>query len=92
MLSVIIFLPALGALLVGVLPRRAAKGVAVATTAVVLALTLVVAAGFTAGTPGFQRSEQFQWIAGAGISYHVGVDGVSLLLLVLNALPTCWRP
>jgi NADH-quinone oxidoreductase subunit M len=86
MLSVIIFLPALGALLVGVLPRRAAKGVAVATTAVVLALTLVVAAGFTAGTPGFQRSEQFQWIAGAGISYHVGVDGVSLLLLVLNAL------
>ncbi len=89
MLTAIIFLPVLGALLVARLPRsarRQIKAVAVATTAVVLALTLAAGVSFRTGEAGFQLVEQAAWVPSVGIGYHLGVDGVSLFLLVLNAL------
>ncbi len=89
MLSVIIFLPALGALLLVLLPARAGRvirWVALVTTAVVFSLTLVTWASFSAAQGGFQLEEQAAWIPTVGIGYHVGVDGLSLFLLLLNAL------
>jgi NADH-quinone oxidoreductase subunit M len=89
MLTAIVFLPAIGALLVVLLPesaRRQIKAVGVLTTAVVLGLTLAAWASFRAGEGGFQLVEQAAWMPSVGIGYHLGVDGVSLFLVVLNAL------
>jgi NADH-quinone oxidoreductase subunit M len=44
--------------------------------------------GFDRGRPGMQFVEQRAWIPGAGISYHLGVDGISLLLVLLTTLLT----
>ncbi|MCK1975075.1 NADH-quinone oxidoreductase subunit M, partial [Bacillus safensis] len=56
----------------------------------VFALTLVVWAGFDNSNPGFQMVEQVDWMGG-GISYHMGVDGISVLFVVLSAflMPFC---
>jgi len=89
MLSLLIFMPLAGVLVVALVPaaaRRAIRLVTLGTTGLALGAALAVWASFRSGEPGFQLSEQVSWIPSLGISYHVGVDGVSLFLLVLNAL------
>ena len=53
-------------------------------------LSLVVWAGFNPANPGFQLVEKHDWLGG-GISYHMGVDGISMLFVVLTAglMPFC---
>jgi NADH-quinone oxidoreductase subunit M len=86
-LSLITFLPLLGALLIAVLPardpnliRRAALGTALATW--VLSLLLLVT--FAVGQAGFQFKEAADWIPSFGIQYKLGVDGLSVLMVVLT--------
>jgi len=86
MLSAIWILPALGGLIVCFLPRGAARVGAILVALAELALTLVVAATFDASHHGYQYAEQASWIAQFNVSYHLGVDGLSVWLLVLNAL------
>ena len=86
MLSAIWILPALGGIVVCFLPRGAARIAAVAVALAELALTLVLAGLFDAGHHGYQFAEQASWIPQLSISYHLGVDGLSVWLLVLNAL------
>ncbi|TQM09826.1 complex I subunit 4 family protein [Pseudonocardia kunmingensis] len=89
MLSVIVFLPAaLAAVLLVVpatAPRRVFTGAWVAVSAVDLALVLAVWLGLDPGG-GMQFAQQVPWIPSAGISYHVGVDGLSLPLVALTAV------
>ena len=78
-------------------PRSAelAKWVALITTLVTLALSLVMLGQFDRNTADFQFVEDFAWFA--GIHYRMGVDGISVLLVVLTAflMPLCiaasWR-
>ncbi|GAB91213.1 complex I subunit 4 family protein [Gordonia rhizosphera] len=89
MLSIIIFLPlAIAALLAATprIPPRAATVIWLATTVVELALTVVVwlSGPVPAGELGWE--EQLDWMPGVGASYHLGVDGFSIPLLLLTAV------
>jgi NADH-quinone oxidoreductase subunit M len=79
-------LPAAFGLVIVFLPRAMAKTVAVVGTLAELALTLFLAWTFDAGHHGYQLVERFSWIPQFQVSYHLGIDGISLWLLVLNAL------
>jgi NADH-quinone oxidoreductase subunit M len=89
LLSILLALPLAGAILVALLPRGReglVKGAALVTTLVVLALSLPLYFYFQTGAPGFQFEEVREWIPAFNISYHVGVDGISLFLVLLTAL------
>ena len=88
-LPVIIFLPLVGAVAIALIsPSRSTvlKPVAVATSAATGALTLWLMAAFDKNDGGFQFTQLTGWIDSAGISWHVGVDGISLFLVVLTGL------
>ncbi|MGH9255204.1 MAG: NADH-quinone oxidoreductase subunit M [Vicinamibacterales bacterium] len=84
-------LPVIGALLVMFIGnadgRRdgVIRWVSLAVTIATFAVTLAVWAGFDNGSPEFQFVERHPWIPAFGIDYHLGVDGISLLLVVLTS-------
>ena len=88
-LSVITFLPLVGALAVLLVPGGserndgAMRAVALATTLTVFAATLVMWAMFDPNNTGFQFVVNLDWLQG-GIGYRMGVDGISMLLVVLT--------
>jgi len=87
-LTLILLVPLAGAILVALLPDRN-KSSAWLTLAITLAtfgLTLHLPAHFDAAHPGFQFEVNKPWIENPAISYHVGVDGLSLWLVVLVGL------
>jgi NADH-quinone oxidoreductase subunit M len=53
-----------------------------------LAFSLALLGGFDAQTVGFQFTEKHEWVSSLHIHYHVGIDGISLFLVVLSALLT----
>ncbi len=87
LLSVLIFLPLAGVLALFFLPRengRLLKNVTFAVTLAVFFLSLPVAIWFDGSTAAMQFVKKVSWIPQYGISYHVGVDGISLWLLLLT--------
>ncbi|MBS0296120.1 MAG: NADH-quinone oxidoreductase subunit M [Proteobacteria bacterium] len=99
-LSVVTFLPLVGALAVTLLRflaraddkpaiDRNAKWIALWTTLITLAVSVVLVAQFDQSNPGFQFVERYDWFAGA--TYSMGVDGISVLFVLLTAflLPLC---
>ncbi|BBN48500.1 hypothetical protein JPH1_29750 [Mycobacterium avium subsp. hominissuis] len=90
MLSVIVFLPLAAALVLLALPRlggAAATWIWVAVTAADVALTAVVWALYQTPRPGaLAFEEKARWIPGVNSSYHLGVDGLSLPLVVMTAV------
>ncbi|MGN6117967.1 MAG: NADH-quinone oxidoreductase subunit M, partial [Nitrobacter sp.] len=96
-LSVVTFLPLLGALLVWLLARggdeaanRTARWIALWTTIVTFAVSLILIARFDPTSTDFQFVEKTNWLA-TGIRYHMGVDGISLPFVILTTalLPFC---
>jgi len=89
-LTWIVFTPLAGALLILALGKRnepgAARWIALLTTLVNLALCACAAAHFSNGTAKMQFDEQYDWIPGLGISYHIGMDGISFLLIMLTSI------
>jgi len=87
-LTLILLAPIAGAILIALLPGRAKlpNWIALLTSLVTFALTLHLPAHFIAGQPGFQFEINIPWIAEPAISYHVGVDSLSLWLVVLVGL------
>jgi NADH-quinone oxidoreductase subunit M len=89
-LTLIVFLPLAGALLIGVVPKAnetALKGISLLVTVAAFALSLGVIFGFDfSGQP--YNTYQFEvnetWIGAINANYHLGVDGISLPLLVLS--------
>jgi NADH-quinone oxidoreductase subunit M len=94
MLSFVIFLPLIGALallLVGNRDGSRDQLIRVASLAIALvtfAATLALWAYYTPGTTSFQFVERYAWIPTFGIEYYIGVDGISLLLIVLTGFLT----
>ena len=90
-LSLVTFVPLLGAAAILLMPKPgSARWIALATTFFTFALSLVMWCQFDPANPGFQLVEKLDWLGG-GISYHMGVDGISLLFVVLTAglMPFC---
>ncbi len=88
-LTALVVVPAVGALVVAVLPARRPElvrlvGVAFAATAGALSLWTLVE--FDTDDAGFQLVTRTTWIEDLGISWHLGVDGISLFLVVLTGL------
>jgi NADH-quinone oxidoreductase subunit M len=76
---------------VALLPRtRPAllKGVTVGIGLLTLVLSGIIWAGFDPAEPGFQFVERVLWIPSLGAWWHVGVDGMSLILFALTTLLT----
>jgi NADH-quinone oxidoreductase subunit M len=91
LLSLVTFVPLIGAAAILLLPNAgAARWIALITTIVTFVISLMVWAGFDPSNPGFQLVEKHDWLGG-GISYHMGVDGISMLFVVLTAglMPFC---
>jgi NADH-quinone oxidoreductase subunit M len=91
LLSLVTFLPLLGAAAILVLPgANSARWIALVTTIATFIVSLMVWAAFDSHNPGFQLVEKLDWLGG-GISYHMGVDGISMLFVVLTAglMPFC---
>jgi NADH-quinone oxidoreductase subunit M len=88
-LSIAIFLPALGALLAALLPLRnprSARWIALAFSGITLILSLVLFVTYDSALGGFQFEDKAQWIPAINAGYHVGLDGLSLVLVTLTAL------
>ncbi|UBF23936.1 NADH-quinone oxidoreductase subunit M [Kovacikia minuta CCNUW1] len=92
MLSALIVIPLLGAILVAVLPREIAPQYVRPITLLVLVITIVwsVLLGFKfdPAISDLQFEENLPWIASLGLTYRLGLDGLSLPLIVLNAVLT----
>jgi NAD(P)H-quinone oxidoreductase subunit 4 len=91
MLSILIWLPLLGAILIGFYPQKQAsltRNLALTIATFSFACTLFLFTQFNLGSSGLQFEENLPWIASLGLSYHLGVDGISLLLLALNSFLT----
>ncbi len=88
-LSLLILLPFLAALVVAFLPKRRPElvfPVSVALSSLPLAVSLWVLWHFTAGEPGFQLTETAVWSHSLGIGWKLGIDGISLFLVVLTTV------
>ncbi|MDD9841374.1 MAG: NADH-quinone oxidoreductase subunit M [Alphaproteobacteria bacterium] len=95
-LSTIIFLPALGAIFILLIRgeeeviMRNARAVALWTMLVTFILSLLMLFRFDSASTDFQFVERFNWLGG-GIDYALGVDGISVLfvILVTSLMPLC---
>ena len=61
-----------------------ARWIALLVTLVVFVVSLVVLGRFDSADPGYQLVEQASWVPGIGLQYLVGVDGISLWLVLLT--------
>lgn len=88
-LSILTFLPLLGALAVALIPSRKTgllRAVGVAASLAALAFALVLAVQYDRADGGLAYIERFDWIPSLHIEYYLGADGLSLLLLVLTGI------
>ncbi len=93
LLSLVTFLPRVGAAFIlsirgeQQVVDRNARNVALFTSVFVLGLSILLWTGFDSSTAAFQFEERASWIA-EGIGYHMGVDGISMLFVLLTTLLT----
>ena len=81
--------PLAGALLIFLVAaknRAVARVLAAAASGASLALTLLLWHGFNAASGALQFQERHAWIPALGVDYHVGIDGLGLLMLLLSAM------
>jgi NADH-quinone oxidoreductase subunit M len=98
-LSILTWTPALAAVLILLLPKiiksppqardTAAKWIALLATLAVFGAAIAMTVSFDEGKSGYQFVEKMQWYG--MISYHLGIDGISVLLILLTAflMPLC---
>jgi NAD(P)H-quinone oxidoreductase subunit 4 len=91
MLSALIWLPIISAAFVGFCPgisSKATRQISLAVTIGLLIWSIVLSLQFNPSLTNQQFSEHFLWIDALGLTYSLGIDGLSLPLLLLNALLT----
>jgi NADH-quinone oxidoreductase subunit M len=89
LLTLTVFLPLAGALALLALPRGGqdlARWLALAFSLATFGLAAALAVQFKTGEPGFQLGVDADWVRSLGVTFRLGVDGVSLPLLLLTAL------
>ncbi|RVA26031.1 NADH-quinone oxidoreductase subunit M, partial [Mesorhizobium sp. M7A.F.Ca.CA.004.11.2.1] len=95
-LSLVTFLPLVGVLLILFInddsenARRNIRAIALLTTTFTFIISLFIWTGFDNSQSGFQFVEKVAWLD-SGISYHMGVDGISMLFVILTTflMPLC---
>lgn len=92
MLSALIWIPILGAAMIGFWPgsvsSKIVRNSAIAIAGITFILSVVLATQFDASTGELQFAEFIPWIDVLGLNYNLGVDGLSLPLVILNCLLT----
>src|SRR5690242_38055 len=87
-LTLVTFLPLAGALVIGFAPVRWARQLALATALITWVVSLLIAFSFDRAAGGFQFEIARSWIPAFGIQYKLGIDGLSLALVVLTTTLT----
>ena len=90
-LSWLMFTPLAGAIVIALLPKRnefAARGVALLASVLALLEAVSLWLRFDGAYPGLQFVEQTSWISTIRVNYFVGVDGLSILMVLLTAILT----
>jgi NADH-quinone oxidoreductase subunit M len=90
-LSLLIFLPLAGAVVLALMPAAAHRTIRALATLIAgaeFALSLPLWWKLVPSQPGWQFAERADWIRSVGASYHLGVDGISMLLALLTTLLT----
>ncbi|UCD84059.1 MAG: Fe-S-binding domain-containing protein, partial [Deltaproteobacteria bacterium] len=90
-LSIITFLPLLGVLLLILIPRvkeGAIKSLALGIAGLNFIASLYLYFGFDSSTVSMQFVQRFPWIEDYGINYYLGLDGISLFLVLLTTFLT----
>src|SRR5215207_8500926 len=90
-LSAVLFLPLLGALVLVLIPRRLTgvlMGTGLVAAATTFALSLPLYFRFDGDVPDYQFEEYASWMPSLGVGYHLGIDGISLLLVLLTTFLT----
>jgi NADH-quinone oxidoreductase subunit M len=89
LLTWITFLPLCGALLLMLVPKEEEslhRGLGFAVSLVTFVVSLFILPGFDAAQAGFQMEVKHAWVASLGINFHLGIDGISLWLVLLTTL------
>jgi len=89
LLSIVLFTPLAGMLVLLFLPSQQEKLIKLWANLAAVAgflVSLPLAARFDSSLGGFQMVEKADWIPSLGVKYHVGIDGISLLLIMLTTL------
>ncbi|HEV8712535.1 MAG TPA: proton-conducting transporter membrane subunit, partial [Candidatus Binatia bacterium] len=87
MVSAVVFIPLFAALVLLFLPKEEEEGarrLAFGASLLTFIISLGLLVKFDSGTADFQFVERFAWIEDFGIQYYVGVDGISLFLVLLT--------
>ncbi len=86
-LLILIVLPAIGALITALIMKKSdkiAEYFAMLIVTVEMILTIILALKFDFEETGFQFEQTYEWLPGAKINLHVGVDGISMVMLLLT--------
>ena len=88
-LTLLMVLPLIGSAVVVALPKeneKLVKQVALASTLVVMGVTIAMAMGFQRDNVDLQYVEKYSWIPSFGINYALGVDGLALVLILMSTI------
>jgi NADH-quinone oxidoreductase subunit M len=88
-LTLVLAIPVIGAVLIALLPRRkphALFAVALIASGINFLWSIKILSGFDAGSGAMQFLERIPWMPSFGIEYIVGIDGISLFLVLLTTL------
>jgi NADH-quinone oxidoreductase subunit M len=96
LLSLVTFVPLIGVFAIMLtrgeeaIVARNARNIALSTSIIVFALSILLWIGFDPGTAAFQFEERARWITigGFSVNYHMGIDGISLFFVLLSTLLT----
>jgi len=90
-LSTILWLPVVAAVVLALFPRSATNAIKIIgflASAATFVISIKLVTGFQEGVAGYQFVEIWQWIPQWGINYGLGIDGISLWLVLLTTLLT----
>jgi NADH-quinone oxidoreductase subunit M len=91
LLTAVTFLPTLGALALVLVPRRLGglhRAIGLAVAVITFLISIPLWTRFEGDSADFQFEEVARWLPSLGVSYHIGIDGISLLLVMLTTLLT----
>lgn len=90
LLTITLFLPLVGVMLVGLTPRdsKAARYITLLATLATFGVSLGILGRFSVEESGFQLVEEARWVPAAGAAYRLGIDGISLWLVLLTTFLT----
>jgi len=86
LITALILLPIAGALFVGIGREKHARGIALGFNVLTAIAAVALWRNFDTAAPGLQLAERHAWIPAIGAEYLVGIDGLSLLLILLTSL------